>query len=369
MMNWKTRLFAITLAACATQWNLQSQTHAAMKQGNVALKSAGPIAFNADGILFIGDTMAASVVAVETQKTKTDTSKIQYTVSEPLEKIAAALGTTPGQIRIIDIAAHPSNGTIYLSVIRGQGAKATPIILQVDSSGKFSEFSLKNVKHDIAPLPNPPEDKVVGAGRRKQNNRQFSITDIAFVDGRLVVAGLSNEQFASNLRTIPFPFTKTDRGSSIEIFHGAHGRLETRSPIRTFVPIVIDGNPQLIAAYTCTPLVRIPLSDLKAGTKVTGTTIAELGNRNRPLDIIAYKKDGKRFLLMANSARGVMKISTDDIDKRKSIDKRISGLAGQTYETITALKDVTQLDRLNDTHAIILIEGEATTALRSIELP
>jgi peptide-methionine (R)-S-oxide reductase len=30
-----------------------------------------------------------------------------------------------------------------------------------------------------------------------------------------------------------------------------------------------------MAAYTCTPLVKIPVADLKAGAKVKGTTIAE----------------------------------------------------------------------------------------------
>ena len=45
-----------------------------------------------------------------------------------------------------------------------------------------------------------------------------------------------------------------------------------------------------------------------------GKTIAELGNRNKPLDMISYKKEGKDYLLMANSSRGVMKISTENID-------------------------------------------------------
>ena len=40
----------------------------------------------------------------------------------------------------------------------------------------------------------------------------------------------------------------------------------------------------------------IPLSELKPGNKVKGKTIAELGNRNRPLDMIVYKgKDGKEY--------------------------------------------------------------------------
>ena len=42
--------------------------------------------------------------------------------------------------------------------------------------------------------------------------------------GKVYVAGLSNEQFASTLRAIPFPFTEADKGTSVEIYHGAHGR-------------------------------------------------------------------------------------------------------------------------------------------------
>jgi hypothetical protein len=31
----------------------------------------------------------------------------------------------------------------------------------------------------------------------------------------------------------------------------------------------------LLAAYTCTPLVQFPISDLKAGAKLKGKTLAE----------------------------------------------------------------------------------------------
>jgi hypothetical protein len=34
-----------------------------------------------------------------------------------------------------------------------------------------------------------------------------------------------------------------------------------------------------------------------------GKTVAELGNRNRPIDMIVYEKDGKEFLLIANNSR------------------------------------------------------------------
>ena len=53
----------------------------------------------------------------------------------------------------------------------------------------------------------------------------------------------------------------------------------------------------ILAAYTCTPLVKIPLSDLKPGAKVKGVTIADLGSGNQPLDMVPYKKDGHNYIL------------------------------------------------------------------------
>ena len=131
---------------------------------------------------------------------------------------------------------------------------------------------------------------------------------MAYQNGKLFVAGLSNEEFSSKLRVIAYPFTQADRGTSVEIYHGNHGGLETRSPVYSFVPYMIGGEPHIIGGYLCTPLVKFPVSSLAPGAKVQGTTIAELGAGNRPIDMILYKKDGKDFLLMSNTARGVMKM-------------------------------------------------------------
>ena len=144
---------------------------------------------------------------------------------------------------------------------------------------------------------------------------------MAFVDGKLYVAGLSNEEFSSKLRSVSYPFNTVDGGTSVEIYHGNHGQFETRSPVYTFVPYKVKGETNLIAGYLCTPLVKFPVTGLRPGGKVMGTTIAELGNRNRPLDMIVYKKDGKEFLLMSNNSRGVMKISTDGFADAESITK------------------------------------------------
>ena len=75
---------------------------------------------------------------------------------------------------------------------------------------------------------------------------------------------------------------------------------------------------------------------------------------------------------MANSARGVMKVSTEGLEKNQGLNKPVSGggTAGQEYETIESLAGVTQLDKLNDTSAVIVTETEGGAAnLSTVALP
>jgi hypothetical protein len=221
--------------------------------------------------------------------------------------------------------------------------------------------SLDKIPFAKAHLADVPDDKVTGEGRRARNPRESTITDLAFVDGFVLVAGMSDAAAPSAVRTVEFPFSEIKKGASLEIFHAAHGRVEDNATVRTFVPFNINGEPNVLAGFTCTPLVRFPLSDLKPGEKVRGTTVAELGNRNQPLDMIVYKKDGKSYLLSANSARGVMKISTDKIEQNAGLTEPIGGggTAGQPYESIDSWKNVVQLDKLNDQSAVVLIQAES----------
>jgi hypothetical protein len=80
--------------------------------------------------------------------------------------------------------------------------------------------------------------------------------------------------------------------------------------------------------------VQFPIRELKPGAKIKGKTVAELGNRNRPLDMISYQKDGKPYLLLANSSRGIMKIATEKIVEVDGITEPVSGTKGLGYETI-----------------------------------
>jgi hypothetical protein len=355
----------LPLVAGAANWT------EGMQEGRPAFKSMSQLAFGPEGILFVADARAAAVVAVATGDNKSAGAK-PLKVEALNQKIAGLLGTGADQILIEDLAVNPISHNIYVAVSRGRGPGATPVLIRVKTDGSLEAVALDRVKFARAELPDAPVDGVVGEGKRQSNPRQESITDIAFLEDRLLIAGLSNEEFASTLRAIPFPFKTVAGGTSVEIYHGAHGRFETRSPVRTFVPFKVGNTPSLLAAYTCTPLVQFPLSDLKPGARIRGKTIAELGNRNRPLDMIVYQKGGKDYVLMANSSRGIMKISTDNIEKAESITSPVSGggVKGQPYETIESWKGIEQLDRLDKDHAVVVRRTDAGALnLEALPLP
>ncbi|HSQ55751.1 MAG TPA: hypothetical protein VLM40_08390, partial [Gemmata sp.] len=94
-----------------------------------------------------------------------------------------------------------------------------------------------------------------------------------------------------------------------------------------------------------------------------------LGNFNNPLDMISYTKDGKDYLLAANDNRGVMKIPTEQFATATPISTRVGGTAGPKYETIAELKNVVQLDKLDDTRGIVLVKADGGFDLKTIPLP
>lgn len=333
---------------------------------SIQLKSATALAFAPEGVLLVGDGLGGRVYAFETgDVTRDGGGPVQ--IEDLTGKIAALLGTTSDQIRVPDIAVNPSSGAVYLAVARGAGADAEHLILRADRTGRITELDLETTPHSsVALVDQPDEDKV---DRRGNALRTDTITDLGYAAGKVIVAGLSNEEFASTLRAIPYPFTAAEKGASIEIWHGAHGQYETNAPIRTFISYEFDGEPEILASYTCTPLVRIPVAKLTPGAKVMGTTIAELGNMNRPLDMIAYRKDGSDFILMANSNRGVMKVHADNLGDYGGITHKIAATHGVPYDTIAELQGVRRLDRLDEGTALAMVASGDALNLTTIALP
>src|SRR5689334_6152467 len=100
---------------------------ASLKKGTVELKSAGPLAFGPQGILFIGDPRAAAIYAVATGDTAAGDKTTRPKVEGIDAKVAALLGTEAEEVRIVDLAVNPISGNTYLSVARGRGPKASAV--------------------------------------------------------------------------------------------------------------------------------------------------------------------------------------------------------------------------------------------------
>lgn len=336
-----------------------------LKKGNVKLESAPSLAFGPSGILFVGDAKAAKIYALSTED-QSPAKKREYNIGNLIEKIAGALQVSG--VSVSDLAVNPMTGNAFVSV----SATDDTMILRIQPEGTIETLNLNDIAHSSVELPNAPEDKEVGEGRRRRNLRHNSITDLAYTAGRVLVSGLAAGESPSAVREFDFPFSDASSGVRVEIFHAAHGRSEDYAPIQTFVPFNLGEEPTLLAGYICTPLVKIPVGKLKTQNKITGTTVAELGNRNRPLDMLVYEQHGKNFLLLSNSARGIMKISTEDLASNSGLTERVSngGVAGQPFETIKSLDGVVQLAKLDDQHALIIQQSDdAPMMMRSIDLP
>jgi hypothetical protein len=324
-----------------------------LKPGNPTPKTISSIAFGPEGVLFLGDSSGSQVVAIATGDTS-PAAPGDVNVDNIGEKLAAALGTTAANVTINDVKVNPASGNVFIAATR-KGANGGPIVVKLGRDGKIAEVPMKNVPTANTTLP---------------GNGRTAITGLAFVEGKVVVAGLSNEEFASTLWAVPYPFTRIDKGTGVEIYHGAHGKFETKSPVQSFVPYQIGGADYLLAAYTCTPLVKFPVADLKPGQKVRGTTIAELGNRNKPLDMIVYQKGGKDFVLIANSARGVMKLPAEPIATAKAITSRAAPKTGVPYESVAELEGELQLDKLDNERVLLLVKAQdGVLNLKTIPLP
>jgi hypothetical protein len=199
--------------------------------------------------------------------------------------------------------------------------------------------------------------------------RSFTVTDIALVDGEVYVAGLGNEEFASTLRRLPYPFGRAGASTTVEMFHTSHDRYETAAPIESFVPIDLAGKPSLVAGYGCSPIVTVARADLADKKHVRGKTVAELGGGNRPFDMIRYTNPkGKEYILVGNSNRTLTRLDPNEIASAKAMTTPVS----QAYEPggvgylPVAEVGVMQLDNYNAANVVMLQRDIETGMLKVV---
>jgi hypothetical protein len=283
-------------------------------------QAAGALTFSPEGVLFVGDNKLGAVFAFETERGVAPASLDPFLFESIDEKIATALGVAAKSLVMNGMAVHPVTREPYLSLGVRNGDRLEPALVSVSLAGEVHPFHLsssrvtvhrltdvpdesKTFKSRAGSFPYPPAEVFEEKGRTPL--RSMTIVDLKFHDGEVFVAGVSNQEFSSTLRRIAYPFTGAVSETHVEIYHLAHGLYETRAPIRTMQFATINGEDTLVAAYACSPLVTIPVSELKHGEKVRGKTIGDMGN-GQPISMVAYRDGDEDKLFITNLGRGPM---------------------------------------------------------------
>ncbi|WP_227271029.1 hypothetical protein [Roseobacter weihaiensis] len=331
---------------------------------DITLQSAGPLEFapgDGQGILFVGDSLGARVVAFELADGTLD-DQVDYQLGRVetfegrtmVDDLAAAIGDLVGapadQISINDMAVHPGTRQIVLSVHRGLGPDALPFLVKVDRGtvSLLETEALASSAHNLT----PPGETNLEFG---QPAAAYAVTDVDWHDGEIFVAGVSGEDFNSTLRRVGYPFTGNGSETQIEIWHAVHAQWETRAPIIAQEIAEVNGEPTLIAVYACTPLVRIPLADLEDGALVRGEMIGELGYGNTPVDLVHYTNpmDGAETVLVTHTHRSANAIPLEAIGSADPMPVEVPnnfGPAGLTGFPVPA-SDIRHLAMIDDAWA------------------
>jgi hypothetical protein len=363
-------LVASRQSGAAAGFAAAPKTAQGFQKGAWDYKAIGPLAFSPDGVLFFADDQAGAIYGVDLGEQPAKAAA-HTQVPDLGATLAGRLGTTPAGIQIKDVAVSPISQITYISVRKTDGgdqnaaAAANYALFAVDPSGKVSAVDLAG----------KPFGKVaVAATPGRRDNRL--IADIAYADGRVLVAALSTEAFNSNLVSVPVPF----RADGVEryatsIYHVSHKRQETASPIQTLTIYQDGGKQYLMAAYVCTPVVRFNLEDLKPNQVAQGTTVAELGSGNQPMNMVAYGKAGEQSLLLDNSVFGILKVDAKIAKERQAVNEATvadrGGRGSKPYpgiEPVASLKDAKAYAVAGST-LIVLRPTEGGMTLQPMPLP
>lgn len=334
------------------------------------VKSISRLAAGSGNTLFIADWKAARIHAISLPAAPRQPSGSAFNILDLESLLSAQVGGA--KVTVEDMVVRPGTAQVYVAVSYGNAKM--PALIMVTSDRKARRIDLKAAASTSVALRDAPTTDY--SFWKETPERSFTVTDMKWRDGELFVAGLSNQDFASTLRRIRYPFDSKQSITSVEIYHAGHNLIETRAPIRAMSFASWGGKPYLIAAYTCTPLVTIPLDDLKDGAHIRGKTVAELGYGNTPADMISYSRteQGKTedFLLLANFDRVSNIIPVSQLEatgSRPGIEKQVpfGQLAG--VEVIQApLAGTLRLDNLDEKSFVVVRRRLEKDALQLVSI-
>lgn len=335
-------------------------------------QSVNVIKFGDANTLFVGDSKSATLYAYTIGNSTNPEAQKAYNIHDLSNKIAAFAKVGVMDIIVRDMAINPVSKEAYIAFDTKTKTGYASQIIVVNQAGTISKFNLTTTKHTEIKLNDAPTSDVKFWD--KTSLRSMTFTDIDFYKGKVYVSGMSNAEFSSALRVVDYPFNSKVSTSSIEIFHAVHGQNETRAPIQTLQFVILNNEDYILAAYTCTPLVLIPIKDLKDGAHIVGKTIAEMGYGNTPVDIIKFQSEGfdkKPYegIILANRNRTAQFVNMNDIAK-SATENNISyaGMAEHAGTPINNLPmtGLMQMDDQDGYHILTMRRNDETGSLELI---
>jgi hypothetical protein len=336
-------------------------TLAASVANATELQSVSRIAFGPENTLFIADWKAGDVVAVNLPPAPAATDAA-FNITNLELSLRRAVGSS--EITIEDMKARPQTDLVYVAL--SVGPTRRPEIVSVDPHGTVTKVRLIGLKTEKADLKD-----VVGWDYKFWGDipeRSFTVTDMQWHKGKLYVAGLSNQTFASTLRVLSYPFSGGQKMVSVEMFNTSHAQMETRAPIREMTFATLNGKDYLIAAYLCTPLVTIPVDEIQDGAHITGKTIAEMGYGNTPNGLLTFTANemGKsnEYLLLSNAERNAELVPIEQVqaaNEKPSMNQWVPfGKIDGVTPVQTPFSGVYRIDNLNAKFLVVLRRDLAT---------
>jgi len=360
--------FRILVAAALATGCFQIQL--ALAAPAAQIKSATKLAFGDAGTLFVADWMGGKIhelpVPVPAAEGK------PFNLKDIQGAIAAALHTPPTSLRFEDLAVQPGSEIAYVALTVKHGTSSRPAVVAIDAAGKVKTMDLKKASNSVAITDEPSSDLAFWHDLPGQS---LTVTDMRFYQGKLYVAGLSDRSFASTLRIFDYPFKGAAKVSTIEMYHPVHNQLETRAPIREMSITTLNGEPTLVAAYTCTPLVTIPLKDLTDGAHVVAKTVGEMGWGSQPVGMVTFKAGDAEYLLMVNSSRSGDLLPLSEIADgagKPGLNTPIEWPAKPylgVKATMVPLSATMRIDNLNDGLLLAMRRDDASGAVQLASIP
>ena len=288
----------------------------AVADGAADIRFAGALEFSDEGTLFVGDNYSGAIFAFDLPAEEFSGQIMPSSIGNIDTRIAELLGVGVGALEINDMAVHPVSQDIYISVTRLGNFAAQPAIVTVTQDQQISLLDLASLsfqRQDLAEFPDSDVTfRVRGSGPMPPLPRDvakdvvsissLAIMDMEYYNGELFVAGVATDNFLSSLRRIPVPFDGSQGVTHVDMYHIAHDQYESRAPIRAMSIQEIDGEPQLVAAYTCSPIVLVPLTEIEDGAQISARTIIDYGN-GQPLDMTPFELQGQTMLFVTSNAR------------------------------------------------------------------